>query len=88
MQRLSFYPISASFPNDFFVPSKSYQTPDPFFVQIETGSGDKQTNINLVSREDFERLKNFQEPETNGVVSPEVCFCSAGPVELGLVVLS
>lgn len=49
-----------------------------FFVQIETGSGDKQTNINLVSREDFERLKNFQEPETNGVVSPEVCFCSAG----------
>lgn len=38
---------------------------------IETGSGDKQTNINLVSREDFERLKNFQEPETNGVVTPE-----------------
>ena len=29
-----------------------------------------------MSREDFERLKNFQEPETNGVVSPEVCFCS------------
>ena len=27
-----------------------------------------------MSREDFERLKNFQEPETNGVVSPEVCF--------------
>ena len=51
------------------------------FVQIETGSGDKQTNISLVSREDFERLKNFQEPETNGVVSPEVCFCSAGPVK-------
>ena len=32
-----------------------------------------------MSREDFERLKNFQEPETNGVVTPEVCFCSAEP---------
>ena len=43
------------------------------FVQIETGSGDKQTNISLVSREDFERLKNFSDSPTNCAVSPEVC---------------
>jgi len=41
---------------------------------IETGSGDKQSNVSLVSREDFERLKNLTSPlkQTQNTVD-EVC---------------
>ena len=45
-------------------------------TQIETGSGDKQSNVSLVSREDFERLKNLTSPlkQTQNTVEDEVCF--------------
>ena len=33
--------------------------------QIETGSGDKQSNVSLVSREDFERLKNLTQSSSS-----------------------
>ena len=50
--------------------------------QIETGSGDKQSNVSLVSREDFERLKNLTQSsssitQTQSTVPEddiEVCF--------------
>ena len=37
---------------------------NPVLYQIETGSGDKQSNVSLVSREDFERLKNLTDPKS------------------------
>ena len=48
---------------------------NPVLYQIETGSGDKQSNVSLVSREDFERLKNLTDPKSEA--QEQVCFIYA-----------